>query len=126
MPLERACTLLGYATVLRRTKRKRWATREAGGGLVVFHSLGASAWIKRARAEFSCSAPAAAGASTLTPTEARVAALVANGRTNKEVAAELFLGVKTVDANLPRVYDKLNVLSRSELVGRLTSQRYCP
>jgi DNA-binding CsgD family transcriptional regulator len=51
-------------------------------------------------------------ASTLTPTEARVAALVAKGRTNKEVAGELSLSVKTVEANLSRVYDKLNVRSR--------------
>jgi len=70
--------------------------------------------------------PAAAGASTLTPTEARVAALVANGRTNKEVAAALFLSVKTVEANLTRVDDKLKVQSWSELVLGLTSQQQCP
>ena len=62
-------------------------------------------------------------ASTLTPTEARVAALVANGGTNKEVAAELFLSVKTVEANRSRIYAKLNVRSRSELVVSLRSQR---
>jgi DNA-binding CsgD family transcriptional regulator len=80
-----------------------WQREKLYEALVVFHSLGASAWIKRAQAEFSRIAPAAAGASTLTPTEARVAALVANGRTNQEVAAELFLSVKTVEANLSRV-----------------------
>lgn len=52
-----------------------------------------------------------------------MAALVANGGTNKEVAAELFLSVKTVEANRSRIYAKLNVRSRSELVVSLRSQR---
>jgi DNA-binding CsgD family transcriptional regulator len=51
--------------------------------------------------------------------ETRVAALVASGRTNREVAAELFLSVKTVEANLSRVYAKLSVRSRTELAARL-------
>jgi len=123
MPLELARTLLGYATVLRRTKRKRVAREKLEEALGIFNSLGASAWIKRAQSELSRIAPAAAGVSALTPTEARVAALVASGRTNKEVAAELFLSVKTVEANLSRVYDKLNVRSRSQLVARVASQR---
>jgi DNA-binding CsgD family transcriptional regulator len=123
MPLERARTLLGYATILRRTKRKRLARERLEEALVIFRSLGASAWIERAQAEVSRIAPAAAGVSTLTPTEARVAALVASGRTNKEAAAELFLSVKTVEANLSRVYHKLNVRSRSELVVRMTVER---
>jgi DNA-binding NarL/FixJ family response regulator len=57
--------------------------------------------------------------SELTPTETKVAGLVATGRTNKEVATELFVSVKTVEANLSRIYDKLNVRSRSELAARL-------
>jgi DNA-binding NarL/FixJ family response regulator len=52
-----------------------------------------------------------------------VASLVANGRTNKEVAGELSLSVKTVEANLSRVYDKLHARSRSELVARIASER---
>jgi DNA-binding NarL/FixJ family response regulator len=69
--------------------------------------------------ELSRIAPAAAGVGELTPTESRVAELVSGGRTNKEVATELFLSVKTVEANLSRIYDKLNVRSRSELAARL-------
>ncbi|HEY0830629.1 MAG TPA: AAA family ATPase [Candidatus Dormibacteraeota bacterium] len=123
MPLERARTLLGYGTVLRRTKRKRVAREKLEEALEVFKSLGAVAWIKRADSELSRIAPAAAGVGSLTPTEMRVAELVVNGRTNKEVAAALFLSVKTVEANLSRVYSKLNVRSRSQLVARFTSQR---
>jgi len=123
MPLERARTLLTYGTVLRRAKRKRMARERLEEALDIFISLGASAWIKRAKSELSRVAPSPVGMGVLTPTEAKVAELVASGRTNKELAAELYLSVKTVEANLSRVYDKLNVRSRSELVARLTSQR---
>lgn len=123
MPLERARTLLAYGTTLRRAKQKRPARQRLEEALVIFNSLGAAAWIKRAEAELSRIAPAPAGVGSLTPTEARVAELVASGRTNKEVAADLFLSVKTVEANLSRVYAKLSVRSRTELAARLTAQR---
>ena len=54
----------------------------------------------------------------LTPTEARVAELVAAGRSNKEVADALFVTVRTVEANLTRVYAKLGIRSRTELASR--------
>ena len=54
----------------------------------------------------------------LTATEQRVAALVAEGRTNREVAAELVVSVRAVEANLTRVYAKLGVRSRAELAAR--------
>ncbi|HEY4845105.1 MAG TPA: AAA family ATPase [Candidatus Dormibacteraeota bacterium] len=123
MPLERGRTLLAYGTVLRRAKRKRVARERVQEAADIFTSLGASAWIKRAKAEAGRIAPAPAGVSTLTPTEARVVALVVSGRSNKEVAAELSLSVKTVEANLSRIYDKLNLRSRSQLVARVASQR---
>ena len=54
----------------------------------------------------------------LTPQEEAVAGLVAQGRSNKEVAAELFLSVKTVQYHLTRIYAKLGVRSRTELAAR--------
>ena len=54
-----------------------------------------------------------------TPAEQRVAALVAEGRTNQEVAAALFLAERTVASHLTRVYAKLGVRSRTELARRL-------
>jgi DNA-binding CsgD family transcriptional regulator len=51
----------------------------------------------------------------LTPAERRVATLVAQGRTNREVAAALFLGQRTVETHLSHVYAKLGVRSRAEL-----------
>jgi DNA-binding CsgD family transcriptional regulator len=119
MPLERARTLLSYGTTLRRAKQKRAARSRLEEAHAIFKSLGAPAWIARAESELSRIAPAAAGVSELTPTETRVAGLVAKGRTNKEVAAELYMSVKTVEANLSHIYDKLGVRSRSELAGRL-------
>jgi DNA-binding NarL/FixJ family response regulator len=57
-------------------------------------------------------------ASSSSPTERRVAELVAEGRTNKDVAAALFVTVRTVESNLTRVYAKLGVRSRTELAVR--------
>jgi DNA-binding CsgD family transcriptional regulator len=105
--------------MLRRGKQKRAARERLEEALAILNTLGASAWIKRAELELSRVAPSSAGVGTLTPTEGRVAGLVASGHTNKEVAAQLFLSVKTVEANLSRIYAKLNVRSRSELVTRV-------
>lgn len=123
MPLERARTLLAYGTVLRRAKQKRAARERVSEALQIFETLGAKVWIERAEVELSRIAPGSAGVDALTPTETKVAQLVANGRTNKEVAAELFLSVKTVEANLSRIYAKLQVRSRSELAARIASSR---
>jgi len=55
----------------------------------------------------------------LTPAERRVAALVAEGRTNREVAAALFLGERTVASHLTHIYAKLGIRSRTELARML-------
>ena len=54
------------------------------------------------------------------PTEERVAELAGRGLRNAEIAAQLFVTPKTVEATLSRVYRKLGVRSRTELAGRLT------
>lgn len=59
----------------------------------------------------------------LTEAESRVAALAARGRTNQEIAAELELSAKTVEAHLSRVYRKLGLRSRTELAARTGSGR---
>ncbi len=89
----------------------------------VFRNFGASLWAERAAEELG-RLPIRRGAGTdLTPTEERVAALAAAGRTNREVAQALFMSPKTVEANLTRIYGKLGVRSRAELGARLLEDR---
>lgn len=59
---------------------------------------------------------AAAALDTLAATERQVAALVMEGATNREIAARLFISVKTVEATLTRVYRKLGIRSRVDIV----------
>jgi DNA-binding CsgD family transcriptional regulator len=105
-----ACT-----RVVRRRRRQKRAAREAiAAALDGFEQLGAATWIERARAELG----RIGGRSReegLTAAERRVAALVAEGHTNREVAAALFLGERTVETHLSHVYAKLGVRSRAEL-----------
>jgi DNA-binding CsgD family transcriptional regulator len=60
----------------------------------------------------------------LTPTEERVAELVAGGATNQEVASALFLSLKTVEWNLSRIYRKLGVRSRTEMARWLNAREH--
>ena len=59
--------------------------------------------------------------SELTPTEQRIAQLVGEGKKNREVADALFISVKTVEANLSRIFHKLGVRSRTELTRRIAA-----
>ena len=59
--------------------------------------------------------------SELTPTEQRIAQLVGEGKKNREVADALFISVKTVEANLSRIFHKLGVRSRTELTRRMAA-----
>jgi DNA-binding NarL/FixJ family response regulator len=81
--------------------------------------LGAARWTDRARAELGRIAGRASNPLALTPTEEQVATLVAEGRMNNEVGAALFLSVKTVEANLTRIYRKLGLSSRRELARHM-------
>ena len=122
-PFELARTLLALATVQRRAKSWADARRSIVEALRTFDRLGALLWATRARAELSRVPGRTPAGRSLTPTERRVADLVAEGRSNKEVAAALFVTVKAVEANLSRVYAKLAVRSRSELAHRFAWER---
>jgi DNA-binding CsgD family transcriptional regulator len=117
-PLEHGRTLLARGVVQRRSRR--WAASRASltAALAIFDKTGAALWSATARAELDRIGGRAA-ATGLTPTEQRVAALVALGRSNKEVARELFVTVRTVESNLSRIYGKLAIRSRTELAARL-------
>ncbi len=110
----RARALLALGVVRRRQRRKRAAREAIEAALAGFEQLGAATWIERARAELG-RIGGRAREDGLTAAERRVAALVAEGRTNREVAAALFLGERTVETHLSHAYAKLGVRSRAEL-----------
>jgi DNA-binding CsgD family transcriptional regulator len=120
---EHARTLLALGDVRRRGKEKAAARAALEQAAASFDDLGATLWAARARASLSrISGRTTAPADELTPTELRVAGLVAEGRTNKEVAAALFVALRTVEWNLSKVYVKLGVRSRTELAHKLAEE----
>jgi DNA-binding CsgD family transcriptional regulator len=118
-PFELARTLLVKGQIERRAKHKRVARETLEQALKSFEDLGAPVWAGKARAELARIGGRAPGVADLTATEERVAALAADGLTNREIADRLFIGIKTVEGNLSRVYRKLGVRSRTELARRL-------
>ena len=111
--------------VLRRDKHKAAAKASLEQALGIFERLGAPLWAEVTGAELGRVGlrPAApVDARGITAAEARVAELVAAGRSNREVAGELFMSPKTVEAHLSRIYRKLGVRSRAELAHKLTRQ----
>ena len=124
MPFSHARTLVVVGRVRRRIGERRAAKRALEDALAMFDELGAPLWSERARVELG-RVPIRRSASTdaLTATEERVAALVAEGRTNKEVAQALFISEKTVEANLTRIYRKVGVRSRAALAAQLASNQ---
>jgi DNA-binding CsgD family transcriptional regulator len=118
MPFEHARTLLALGAAQRRAKRRAEARASLQQALRIFQELGTPVWAEKAHAELG-GIGGRAREKGLTPAESRVAALVAEGRTNREVAAALFLGERTVETHLTHIYAKLGVRSRTELARRL-------
>ena len=117
-PLERGRTLLGLGTVRRQVQQKRLARETLEQALAIFEELGARLWADKARAELARISGRAPASEELTETERRVAELAAQGRTNKQIAAGLYMGLSTVESHLSHVYRKLGV-RRAELAARL-------
>lgn len=121
-PFGLARTLLVLGQVQRRRGERRAAAEALEAARKMFESLGAPLWVERAEAELA-RVPRRRGSTTLTATEERVAELVTQGLTNQEVAQALFVNVKTVEANLTRIYAKLGVRSRAALAAARAQQR---
>jgi DNA-binding CsgD family transcriptional regulator len=115
VPFERARTLLHLGAAQRRAKHRREARATLNEALRVFDALGAAPWSRRAGEELARISGRRPGGSELTATERRIAELVSEGRTNKEVAAALFLSPRTVESCLSQIFRKLGVRSRTEL-----------
>ena len=119
-PFDHARTLLALGAIHQRT-RKRGAARETlGRALAIFDELGAALWVGKARSELARIAGRAATGDELTPTKQSIAELVARGKSNKEVAAQLFITPRTVEGHLTHIYAKLGVRSRAELAYRMS------
>ena len=126
LPLDRGRTLLALGATKRRLKQRREARTTLEEALAVFEGIGAMLWAERARAELKRISGRAAAPGALTPAEERVAALVALGRTNKEVAAALFLSDRTVEGHLGRIFGKFGIRQRAEVAGALQTRGIAP
>ncbi|MEV8031697.1 AAA family ATPase [Streptomyces sp. NPDC086182] len=120
LPVELVRTLIALGAAERRARRRNAARTALGEALETATLIGAAPLAARARDELSRleagdRSEAGSGRPELTPTEARIAGLVGGGATNREVAAELFISVKTVEGALSRVYRKFGVRSRTAL-----------
>jgi DNA-binding CsgD family transcriptional regulator len=118
-PFQHGRTLLAHGATQRRAKQRGAARLTLDEALAIFKRLGAPLWAEKARAELQRIGGRVASRGELTEAESRIAALVAEGRTNREVAAALFVTEHTVEGALTRVYRKLDIRSRTELAHRL-------
>ena len=122
-PVETGRTLLALATVQRRSNRRATARATGQRALTSFNAGHAVAWALRARTELQRLDGTSTTLGELTPMETEVAHLIADGRTNGEIATTLYVSPKTVEAHLTHIYRKLGLRSRTELAGRVTAQR---
>jgi ATP/maltotriose-dependent transcriptional regulator MalT len=121
-PFVQARTELLYGEWLRRNRKRRDARPYLRRAADLFRQVGAPPWEERAESELRATGETArqrdpSTLDELTPQELQIAALVGAGMTNREVAAQLFLSPRTIDYHLRKVFSKLGVASRTELIG---------
>jgi ATP/maltotriose-dependent transcriptional regulator MalT len=117
-PLELARTLVAVGSIERQATRKRAARDALLRALAIFEELGAPLWADRTRAELARISGRRPSDDELSESEQRIATLACEGRSNKEIAAALYLSVRTVETHLTHIYRKLGVRSRAELAAR--------
>jgi DNA-binding CsgD family transcriptional regulator len=130
-PFETARTLLCFGERLRRARRRRDARHHLEQAWREFSALGAKSWAEHAAAELRATGVQVAStaehpADLLTPQELQVGLAVSTGKSNREVAADLFLSPKTVEYHLGRIFRKLTVTSRGELTNILRETNSSP
>jgi DNA-binding CsgD family transcriptional regulator len=120
-PFELAKTQLFYGERLRRNRKPRNARTHLRNAWQTFQRYEATYWADRARAELRAAGEAvdhaAPAALDLTPQQAQISKLVAEGATNREIAAQLFLSPRTVEHHLRNIFAKLGIRSRVELTA---------
>ncbi|HEX2373847.1 MAG TPA: AAA family ATPase [Actinomycetota bacterium] len=127
-PFDLARTELAYGEALRRARRRGEARAHLRGAQETFRRLGAAPWAERAGVELRATGESArkrdpSTLSQLTPQELQIVQLVGEGRTNREVGAQLFLSRRTIDYHLRNVFVKLGVSSRAELIRLALADR---
>ncbi len=119
---------LVYGEWMRRQRRRRDARERLRTAHDMFTAMGAGAFAERARVELLATGErarqrTAETAEELTPQEARIARLVSEGESNRDIAAQLFLSPSTVDYHLRKVFRKTGVTSRTQLARTMTADR---
>lgn len=122
-PFETAWSLFVAGRLFRRTRQKRAAATTLERSVEAFDRVGAPMWKARAQRELDRVGLRRMPPGELTAGESRVAHLAASGLTNSQIAQAAFMSVKTVEANLARVYRKLGIHSRAELGARMAGDR---
>jgi DNA-binding CsgD family transcriptional regulator len=119
-PFDRARTELLYGEWLRRERRRIDARPHLRTALELFERLAVPPWAERARSELRASGETArkrdpSTRDQLTPRELQIAGLAAEGMTNPQIGAQLFLSARTIDYHLRKVFTKLEIASRRDL-----------
>jgi DNA-binding CsgD family transcriptional regulator len=127
-PLERGHSLCELGAMLRRSGRRAAAREPLSEALDLAARCGARVLAGQAREELHATGARPrsgwrTGVEALTPSELRVARLAAEGRTNREIAQGLYVTLKTVEGHLARVFDKLEIKSRRELMQGLGREK---
>ncbi|GAA1662651.1 hypothetical protein GCM10009733_070320 [Nonomuraea maheshkhaliensis] len=122
-PLEEARVLLDLGRLLRRTGRRKAAAERLSAARAIFERLGARPLAERCGKELEACGmePPATARLGLTPQELSTATLVAGGLTNRQIARELLISVKTVEYHIGKIYTKLGISSRVALAAKLTT-----
>jgi DNA-binding CsgD family transcriptional regulator len=128
LPFERAQLELAWGQALRRDGQRRAAAARLRSAAAILTSLRAQPFLERCERELlACGLTPAKrkdyDPNQLTPHELAVANLVVQGMSNRQVAAEIMISMKTVQAHLTRIYAKVGVSSRGELAARMRDQQ---